>query len=178
MKKAALLIALLFGTGAGTARPYYAPKGEMIARSEVIAIVDVQQVAPAQVRGRSWTYEQRADAVVVQVLTGELPRRVALHPQEDFICTRIDFRPGRYLVFLRRDGSLWAGSNWYLSARLIESGSLEWYAGDRDYGDRPSQIRLVRLPLGDVLADVRSIMGAGPISLPRPVQPARPERRG
>jgi hypothetical protein len=155
-----VLMALLLGvvlSGSSAPRAYYAGKARMIAQSEVIAVVDVRRVGSASARGRHWTYAQAADAVVEQTLKGELPPRVRLYAQEDFICARVDFRPGRYVVFLTRDGELLAGSNWYLSARPIrDDGRVEWYAGVRDSGPDPSQIRLRPAPLAAVLADVRS----------------------
>lgn len=159
-----VLMVLLLGvvlSGSSAARPYYASKAEMIARSEVIAVVDVRRVGATTVRGRHSTYAQAADAVVEQTLKGELPPRVRLYAQEDFICARVDFRPGRYVVFLTRDGELLAGSNWYLSARPIRYGRVEWYARDTESGSHPSEIRMRSLPLARVLADVRSHL-AGP----------------
>lgn len=161
MRSILLVLSTLALAGTAWARPYYAPKPVMIASSEVIAVVDVQRVQRTRVRGETWTYAQAADAAVVQVIKGQLPRRVRLHAQENFICTRIDYRPGRYLVFLRRDGELWVGSNWYLSARPVEDGSLEWYANNHDSGSSSTQIRLERRPLGVVIAEVRAFMAAG-----------------
>lgn len=156
MKAIAALAGCALLLGASSTRPYYAPKGEMIARSQAIAVVDVWRVRRVLARGREWTYAQAANAVVRQVVKGELPRHVRLYAQENFVCTRIDFAPGRYLVFLRRDGRLLAGSNWYLSARPVRDGMVEWYANDTDRGDHPSRIRLRSTPLGFVLADVRA----------------------
>ena len=170
MRSIAFILSALALAGAAWARPYYAPKSVMIAQSEVIAVVDVQRVRPANVRGEEWTYAQAADAAVVQVIKGRLPPRVRLYAQEDFICTRIDYRPGRYLVFLRRDGDLWRGSNWYLSARPVENGSLEWYANGRESGSHPSAIRMERRPLAAVIRDVRATMGSIPARRLHPME--------
>jgi len=137
------------------ARPYYAPAGEMVRRSEFIAIVDVQRVRAVDARGGSWRYAQAADAVVLRTYKGRLPARIAIHAQEDFICTQVDFRPGRYLVFLRRDGELLAGSNWYLSARPIRDGAVEWYANPAASGSDESRIPLRPYPLARVIAEIR-----------------------
>jgi hypothetical protein len=154
-----VLIALLLGvalSGSSAPRTYYAGKAQMIERSEVIAVVDVRRVGATSVRGGRWTYAQAADASVERTLKGTLPGQVRIHAQEDFICDRVDFRPGRYLVFLKRDGRLLAGSNWYLSARPIRDGRVEWYARDTESGSHPSEIRMRSLPLARVLADVRA----------------------
>jgi hypothetical protein len=137
------------------ARVYYAPAGEMVRRSEFIAVVDVQRVRAVDERGRTWRYAQAADAVVLRTYKGRLPARIAIHAQEDFICSRVEFRPGRYLVFLRREGELLAGSNWYLSARPIRDGAVEWYASSTASGSHPSVIPLRPAPLARVIAEVR-----------------------
>jgi hypothetical protein len=136
-------------------RVYYAPAGEMVRRSEFIAVVDVRRVRAVDERGGRWRYAQAADAVVLRTYKGRLPARIAIHAQEDFICSRVEFRPGRYLVFLRRDGELLAGSNWYLSARPIRDGAVEWYANSAAYGSDESRIPLRQIPLDRVIAEIR-----------------------
>lgn len=140
--------------GSAPLRVSYASKPEMIARSTVIAVVDVRGVAETRVRGTHWVYFQVAEATVARTLKGNVPRRIRIHAQEDFLCARVDFRPGRYLVFLRPDGELLAGSNWYLSARPVREGRVEWYENDEDAGTDPSRIRMRWTPLEEVLADI------------------------
>ena len=102
----------------------YAGKPEMVRDATAVAVVEVTRVDPVEVRGGHWTYRQRAAARVETVLRGDLPKggAIDLHGHEDFICARCEFAPGRYLVFLRRDGRLWVGSNWHLSVRPIATG--------------------------------------------------------
>lgn len=161
MKKVMIVALVPALLGSAAVRPYYASKPEMIARSTAIAVVEVTDVSPARARGASWTYSQVAEATVIETVTGTLPGRIRIYAQENFICARIDFRPGRYLVFLREDGGLLAGSNWYLSARPVESGMVEWYANDTDRGDHPSRIHLTWNPLPDVLHEIRTRVRAG-----------------
>src|SRR5687767_895163 len=103
--------------GAG-AKAAYGGKADMTRRADAIAVVEVLRVEKAEVKGRHWTYSERAVATVRTTLKGDLPaegKELVLFGGEDFICAQCNFRPGRYLVFLRRDGGLWVGSNWHLS---------------------------------------------------------------
>jgi hypothetical protein len=145
----AVLVATLATDARGKAR--YAGKAEMIRESEAVAVVDISGVEEAEVKGEHWTYRQKAAAKVESVLKGELPEELELHGGEDFICARCEFAPGRYLVFLKRDGNLWAGSNWHLSARKVSGETVDWYADDTGIETKPA-------PLADVLAEVRELI--------------------
>ena len=59
------------------ARPYYAPAGEMVRGSEIIAVVDVQRVRAVDERGGTWRYAQAADGAVLRTYKGRLPARIA-----------------------------------------------------------------------------------------------------
>lgn len=149
---ACVLIVLLAHAPAAHAKAYFAPKKEMIARAQAIAVVTIDAVETVEVEGKHWTYLQRATARVEQLIKGTLPETVELHGEETFICARCTFAPGRYLVFLDRDGNLWVGSNWHLSARPIAGENVEWYADDRGSATKA-------MPLASVLAEVRSLVG-------------------
>ena len=137
------------------AKAYYATEEEMIERSEAIAIVDITNVENKMTRSKPFNYRQIADANVLQVFKGSLPQNLKLHGMEDFICAQVNFSPGRYLVFLNRDGDLWAGSNWYLSARPIKDNLVEWYNPSGEYRE------LLWQPLDKVVERVQKfILGA------------------
>ena len=84
--------------------------------------------------------------------------RLVLHGDEDFICAQCRFSAGKYLVFLRKDGSLWVGSNWHLSARPIlgraeGAQTVDWFTDDRGIGTQAQ-------PLDEVLTDVKKLVAA------------------
>jgi hypothetical protein len=141
------------------AKAAYAGKAEMIRRSDAVAVVDVLRVEKAEVKGAHWTYSQRAIARVRSTLKGDLPaagKEVALFGGEDFICAQCNFQPGKYVVFLRRDGGLWVGSNWHLSVRPVATDKagkewVDWYA-------KQNTIELKATLLDDVLADVKKVI--------------------
>lgn len=145
------------------AKAAYAGKTEMVKRSVGIAVVEVVAIEKVEVKGKYWTYRQRADARVEMVLKGELPKdkgaATVLYGEEDFICAQCRFEPGRYLVFLNQDAGLWVGANWHLSIRPIKTDAegketVEWYTGEKT-------IELKEQPLADVLAEVRKLIDAG-----------------
>ena len=109
-------------------KAYFASEEEMIQRSDAIAIVTIAQVDDTQGKGKTWTYHQRAHVIVGRTLKGTLPPEISLYGKEDFICAQIHFKPGQFLVFLRKDADLLTGSNWHLSVRPINGTQIEWYA--------------------------------------------------
>jgi hypothetical protein len=130
----AVLVAALF---AGTApdafsKADYFGEDDMIDRAEFIAIVNVTRVDKTEVKGTHWTFSEVAHANVEQTLKGELPKNVKLHGGEDFICAQVNFKPGRHLVFLRRDGDLLIGCNWHLGVRSIKGAEVEWFEKGTD----------------------------------------------
>ena len=154
------LSALLLCLGSrADAKAAFAGKAEMVRRSDAVAVVEVLRVEKAEVKGRHWTYSQRAVAKVVSTLKGDLPaegKEVALFGGEDFICARCNFQPGKYVVFLRKDGGLLAGSNWHLSVRpvLTDKDRREWV----DWYAKADTIELKSTPLPDVIADVKKLI--------------------
>ena len=127
----------------------YKTKMQMIDTAEVIAVVTITGTTKVSVKGRIWTYRQRALARVENILKGNLPSRVSLFGDEDFPCARSHFAPGRYLVFLRHDTNLWTGNNWALSALKITKGNVEWFANNE------SSFRKKDARLADVLKGIR-----------------------
>jgi len=111
------------------AKAYFAGAQEMVQGSVAIAILDISNVEAVEVKGDHWTYRERAQATVDRTLKGSLPQQVQLFGNETFICAQVRFQPGRYLVFLRKDGEKLVGANWHLSVRQIKDDQVEWYSG-------------------------------------------------
>ncbi len=131
------------------AKAYFADAKEMVEQSVAIAIVDIESVKAVEEKGSIWTYRERAQAKVQQQLKGSLPKNVQLFGQETFICAQVRFQPGRYLVFLKRDGDKLVGANWHLSVRPIKDGQVEWFSG-KDRRELSWQ------PLSEVLEEIRT----------------------
>ncbi len=134
------------------AKAYFAPKRQMIERAEAIAIVEIKEVVKTDAKGRIWTYRQKAVAKVTQTIKGELPENVDLYGGETFICAQCNFTEGKYLVFLRKDGDKWVGSNWHLSVRLIKGDTVEWYKDDTSIQLKDG------IPLKDVIEEIEKIL--------------------
>jgi len=116
-----VLLPLLSLPVLGEAR--FASKQEMIKEAEDIAVVRIIKVEPCSVKGSpwwdwkswsDWTYHQRATSEVAKTFKGTLPKEITMYGGEDFTCARVNFVPGRCLVFLRHDRNLLVGSNWHL----------------------------------------------------------------
>jgi hypothetical protein len=124
------VVAWLMASAPGLfAKPYFAGAQEMVQGSVAIAILDISKVEAVEAKGDHWTYRERAQATVDRTFNGSLPRQVQLFGNETFICEQVRFQPGRYLVFLRKDGEKLVGANWHLSVRPIKDGQVEWYSG-------------------------------------------------
>ena len=145
MKRISIVASFLFVSAFGVfAKAYYAGEMEMIQGSEFIAIVNVTRIGQTNTVGSVWSYRQRAHGTVETMIKGELPSEVTLHGEESFICAQVRFKPGRHLVFLRRDGKLLVGSNWHLSVRPITETKVEWYVP-------AERLQLSWQPLSEVL---------------------------
>ena len=124
----------------------------MIETAEAIAVVEITGVEKASVKGKTWTYGQKASAKVEKVLKGKLSGSEFLYGDEDFICARCHFETGRYLVFLDRDGALWTGNNWHLSACKITGDSkekVEWFDED---------LAMKEVPLSEVQSEIAAVL--------------------
>ena len=133
------------------AKAAYKDKVEMTQSAEVIAIVEIKGLQKVEVKGKFWTYHQKASDKVEKVLKGTLPSTVALFGDEDFICARCHFGTGRYLVFLDKDGELLTGNNWQLSARKITGTDVEWF-GEKNVFEQK------KAPLSNVLSEIGKLL--------------------
>jgi hypothetical protein len=133
------------------AKARFAPKGEMIAEADVIAVVTITDVKSLEPEKR--VGDQLATAVVKQVIKGEIKneQEIEFFVSSFFPCAVTQVSKGAYLVFLAKDGKMLKGKNWHLSYRPIENGSLDWYKDDTSYA-------LEKKPLEKVVAEVHAIV--------------------
>ena len=129
-KFVALSIGILLSTAAHSAhaKAAYQTPQIMIANSQAIALVQIERIEATQTKGENWTYGQKATAHVERTLKGGLPATLTLLGDENFICARCHFETGRFLVFLKREGAGWVGTNYQPSARKIEDERVNWDA--------------------------------------------------
>ncbi|MEI6235861.1 MAG: hypothetical protein WCT04_22630 [Planctomycetota bacterium] len=126
-------------------------KEEMIHNAEVIAVVEITAIDKTVTKGIDWTFAQKATAKVETLIKGKLPETVALYGDQDFICARCHFEVGKYLVFLKRDNTVYTGNNWQLSIRKITGAKVEWFDGDKTLEKSDAL-------LADVLKEIPVIM--------------------
>ena len=125
----------------------------MIEQSEFIAIVDISKVEPAKEKRNGWIYSEVALATVEETIKGSLPKNVKLYGGENFICAQVRYKPGRYLVFLRRDKELLSGVNWHLGVRAIKENKVDWFVDDK-------KLELKESPLPVVLTEIKKLVSA------------------
>ncbi len=142
-----LLVALVH---TASAKAYYQTKVEMISSATAIAIVEIGEVSEFETKGHLWTYQQKAKARVLNVIKGNMPGNVELHGLENFRCARCEFSEGTALVFLKRDGELWVGSNWHLSIWPIINNNVQWFVSNE------SRYSFADTVLIDVVSEIES----------------------
>ena len=147
--KIIIFIAILLMPTGVYAKAKFAYKNEMIEKADVIAVVNITKIEPVQIKGKGWTYRQKATAKVEQSLKGKVPAEISLYGQEDFICAQCNYESGKSLVFLKRDNDLLKGSNWQFSIRPIKDDKVEWYQSDKG-------LELKAFPLSEVLEEIKS----------------------
>jgi hypothetical protein len=151
-------LVLMFAATA-QAKAAYKGKVQMIETAEIIAVVRITGVEAASVKGKFWTYRQKASAKVDKVLKGKVSDSVSLYGDGDFICARCHFEVGRYLVFVERDGDLLIGNNCPLSVRKITAEKVEWL-DDKRILDKKEAL------LADVLSEIAVVLATPKQSKP------------
>lgn len=148
-----LLVTAFLGVALpGLAKAYYAGKKEMIQKAECIAIVNITGVEQVEKQGKPWIYRQKASATIVRCLKGDATGAIVLYGMETFICAQCQFERGRFILFLRKDGELWVGSNWHLGIRPITGEQVKWYKGEENL------FEMADAPLADVLKEISAIV--------------------
>lgn len=112
------------------AKAYFSNKEEMVAKAQVIAIVEIKNLKslePEKMAGN-----QQATVVPIKVLKGTLKSEEELFVPCFFPCAIVKLTPGKYLVFLERDKKVkrLQGFNWHLSYRPIVDGSVAWFSNN------------------------------------------------
>ena len=149
-----ILIAVMFLGFASPcfAKAYYAPKEEMIQKTECIVIVEITKVEEAEKKGKSWTYSQKASATVKRCLKGDAKGGIEIYGMENFICAQYRFEKGTFLLFLRKEEGFWVGSNWHLGIRPITKDKVEWFKDDE------ARFEMKETPLDDVIVEIKQVI--------------------
>ena len=138
---AILMVSLLLPVAAH-AKAYFAPKGEMISNSVVVALVEIIDVKSLEPGG------QQATATVKRRLHGEVGANLNFRVPCFFPCAITQVTNGTYLVFLSKGEQGLQGCNWHLSYRPVKDGKIEWYKNDSPH-------ELEWRPIEDVLKEVK-----------------------
>ena len=142
---ATLLVALFFARDA-SAEARYMELEEAVYTAEAIAIVHAESSEAMSFQGEFWHYNQLVKARVVETLEGELPERIEIVADKDFVCARVPYEvPGDYLVFLGRDAGALVTVNHGMGRLAIVDGMVDW----------PYRMGHEMRPLADVVAELR-----------------------
>ena len=153
MKKILFLLMLLGIASPCFAKARYAQKKkDMIQEAECIVIVNITKVEKADKKEKSWTYRQKASATVEQCLKGDVEGDITIYGLETFICAQCRYEKGRFILFLRKDGSLWVGSNWHLGIRAIKEKKVQWFKDDKMF------FEIRNTPLDKVIDEINTVV--------------------
>ncbi|MBX7246475.1 MAG: hypothetical protein K1X53_13340 [Candidatus Sumerlaeaceae bacterium] len=155
-----LLIMLLALSGPCYAKARFAGKTDMINEAESIVVVNITEVEDSNRKGQAWTYHQKVTAAVEVCLKGDAGSTITLYGLEDFVCARCRYEKGRFILFLRKDGPLWAGCNWHLGVRAIKDGKVQWFKDDKALSD------LKETRLDDVIMEIKAVIKEQKIAIP------------
>jgi hypothetical protein len=152
IKKILLLLMLLGIASPCFAKARYAQKKDMIQEAEVIAVVKITKIEKANKKEKSWIYRQKATATVEQCLKGDVKEDITIYGLEDFICAQCRYEKGHFILFLRKDGALWVGSNWHLGIRPIKAGKIQWFKNDKMF------FEMQDAPLHKVIDEINAVV--------------------
>ena len=135
-----------------TGKAYFAPRDEMVAEADVIAVVEITAVKEVHT-----CRNREATAMVERVLKGQLGKEVTFLVPNFFPFAITSVSKGRYLVFLKKEdrkrrGYNLAGSNWRFSYRPIVDGKVEWYADGKSLTLRTKELGKVLSEIAEILA--------------------------
>ena len=147
-----MVLMLLGAASPCFAKARYAQKKDMIKEAECIAVVNITKVEEENKKEKSWTYRQKASATIEQCLKGDVKGSIAIYGMEDFICAQCRYEKGRFILFLRKDGSLWVGSNWHLGIRPIKEKHVQWFKDDRAF------FEMKDTPLDHVIDEIKTVV--------------------
>lgn len=134
------------------AKAYFQSKKQMIESAQAIAVVSIGEVEAIEKKGKHWTYRQRAKIRVDSVLKGDLSDEFFIYGAETFICAQCNLKSGDYIVFLKKVGDLWTGSNWHLSLREIKGDKVSWFAGSTNWYE------MIPVDRNKVIEEIRAVL--------------------
>ena len=152
MKKMIMICALFGCASTCFGKAYYAPKEEMIEKADCIAVVNITEVRDQEKEGRTRTYRQQATGTIEQCLKGGVSGEITIYGMGTFICAQCRYETGRFLLFLRKEGDGWTGSNWHLGIRPISETAVQWFK------EGASRFEVADAALDDVLEEIRSVL--------------------
>ena len=132
MKNGLLFLMLIGFASLCFSKAYFAPKKEMIQKTECIVLVEITKVEKATEKGKTWTYSQRASATVKQCFKGDVKGTIEIFGMENFACAQCQYTQGTFILFLRKDEGFWSCSNWHLGIRPVKGEKVEWFKNDEN----------------------------------------------
>ena len=101
-------------------------KKEMITESELIALVDIQELASTD-KTRIYV-DLIATGQVSKVLKGDAKGEIKFRIPRFFPCAAFDVSTGRHLVFLKKnEKDEYVGVNWYMSYLYLGGKTAKWF---------------------------------------------------
>ena len=153
MKRRLVLLMLCGAACPCFAKARYAlSKTSMIQEAQCIAIVNITKVEKADKKEKSWTYRQKASATVEQCVKGNVEGDITIYGLETFICAQCRYEKGRFILFLRKDGAVWVGSNWQLGIRPIKGKNVQWFK------DHKTLFEMKDTPLDKVVDEITTVV--------------------
>jgi hypothetical protein len=142
----------LGGSAEAQAAARYMDLAEAVEVAEAIAVIHTTGTEPCEVEGDHWTYAQRVSAEARAVIKGKLTADLEILAEKSFPCASVHYdAPADYLVFLAHDREHWVTVNHGMGALQIDQeGIVQW-----PYQNGP------RVPLSDVLTQIRGMVGEG-----------------
>lgn len=115
------------------AKAAYASLPAVLDDVETVAIVDTASITAVEIEGEHWVYHELVDAQVVDVVAGELPRRIEIVGGRNFICAPVNWYVGtRYLALLVHDRDHWTATNNDWGQIEIVGDMVDWPYDDSD----------------------------------------------
>jgi hypothetical protein len=127
MKKIIAIVSLILLAGCTLIADIgIAGKKEMIAQSDLIALVDIQELISTN-KTESYV-DLIAVAYVGEVLKGDAKGELKFRIPRFFPCAAFDISTGEHLVFLEKnEKGEYAGVNWYMSYLYLGGNTTTWY---------------------------------------------------
>lgn len=126
----AILVGLLltFNQVSANGKAAFASKSKMIKTADTIAQVNILEVKKVKFKGKHWTYSQKAIVKPLAILKGELDKSSKIYGGENFICASVKYKPGTYLLFLKKIDDYYVGNNWHMSVRPCKNNKIQWFS--------------------------------------------------